>query len=179
MAERDRYPYMKIRELADLAPCTPDAAIAGVLDQPGASAQLSYDFLGFMHVYRAAAAVLPKRARIVDFGAATAIQSWYFADFALYTAVQPASRGAGGLAPVRELPACAMVARTSAQEYLETHGVDAYRDFIICSAVPDDDVLGAVRASGAPFIWWYPGAEAECRGEWGAAVASALSGRGA
>lgn len=174
MQQRDRYPYRTIRELAGLAPGTPDAAIAAVLDQPGASSQLSFDFLGFMHVYEAAARVLPKSARIIDFGASTAIQAWYFADFTAYTAVEPASADEYALAPAM-LPVCGRVVRLRAQEYLETHSVDRSRDFIICSAVPDEGVLEGVLASGAPFVWWYPGEAVGYRGAWGRDVADAIS----
>lgn len=171
---RERYPYRMIREQAELAPATPDAAIAAVLDQPGACAQLSFDFLGFMHVYRAAANVLPRSVRVIDFGAASAIQAWYFVDFASYTAVEPASIDEYSLSPA-VLPACGRSVRMRAQEFLKTHAIDPARDFIICSAVPDEGVLDAVRASGACYIWWYPGGVMECRGAMAGAVAALLS----
>ena len=173
VAVHERYPYRMIREQAELAPATPDAAIAAVLDQPGACAQLSFDFLGFMHVYRAAANVLPRSTRVIDLGAATAIQAWYFVDFASYTAVEPASIDEYGLSPVG-LSACGRSVRMRAQEFLKTHAIDPDRDFIICSAVPDKGVLDAVRASGACYIWWYPGGVMECRGAMAEAVAAML-----
>ena len=169
----ERYPYDLIRSEACLASATPDAAIAAVLYQPAASAQLSFDFLGFMDIYAAASRVLPRRTRIVDIGASTAIQSWYFADFAAYTAVEPPSLGDWSLSPGL-IPTNARAVRLRAQEFFETESLDEGRDFLICSAVPDDEVLPALQASGCPFIWWYPGQPVRFAGASGAAVAAAL-----
>ena len=169
----ERYPYALIRSEARLAPATPDAAIAAVLDQPAASAQLSFDFMGFMDIYAAASRALPRRTRIVDIGASTAIQSWYFADFAAYTAVEPPSLGDWSLSPGL-IPTNARAVRLRAQEFFEAVALDEGRDFLICSAVPDDEVLPALQASGCPFIWWYPGQPVRFAGASGAAVAAAL-----
>ena len=169
----ERYPYDLIRSEARLAPATPDAAIAAVLDQPAASAQLSFDFLGFMDIYAAASRALPRRTRIVDIGASTAIQSWYFADFAAYTAVEPPSLGDWSLSPGL-IPTNARAVRLRAQEFFETVALDEGRDFLICSAVPDDEVLPALQASGCPFIWWYPDQPVRFAGVSGAAVAAAV-----
>ena len=169
----ERYPYALIRSEARLAPATPDAAIAAVLDQPAASAQLSFDFMGFMDIYAAASRALPRRTRIVDIGASTAIQSWYFADFAAYTAVEPPSLGDWSLSPGL-ISTNARAVRLRAQEFFEAVALDEGRDFLICSAVPDDEVLPALQASGCPFIWWYPGQPVRFAGASGAAVAAAL-----
>ena len=64
--------------------------------------------------------------------------------------------------------------RLRAQEFFETVALDEGRDFLICSAVPDDEVLPALQASGCPFIWWYPGQPVRFAGASGAAVAAAL-----
>ena len=150
--------YDRIRESASLAPKTPDAAIAGVIEQPAASAEFDMTFMGFMDAYAAASEALPRDLDIVDVGSSTAIQSWYFADFDSYTAVDLPGRGDDDLT-FTTLPENARALSCTGQEFIERHLGELAHPYVICSAVPDKALIELVRSTCEDCLIWYPGSE--------------------
>ena len=148
--------YDRIREGASLAPSTPDTAIAGVIEQPAASAEFDMTFMGFMDAYAAASEVLPRNLDIVDVGSSTAIQSWYFADFDSYTAIDLPRRGDDDLT-FTTLPANARAVFCTGQEFIERCLAELTRPDVICSAVPDESLIELVRSTCENCLIWYPG----------------------
>ena len=148
--------YDRIRESASLAPATPDAAIAGVIEQPAASAEFDMTFMGFMDAYAAASETLPRDLDIIDVGSSTAIQSWYFADFDSYTAVDLPKRGDDALT-FTALPKNARAVSCTGQEFIERYLGELEHPYVICSAVPDEALIELVRSTCKDCLIWYPG----------------------
>ena len=150
--------YDRIRECASLAPATPGAAIAGVIEQPAASAEFDMTFMGFMDAYAAASETLPRDLDIVDVGSSTAIQSWYFADFASYTAIDLPRWGEDALT-FTALPENARAVSCTGQEFIERYLTELAHPYVICSAVPDETLIELVRSTCKDCLIWYPGSE--------------------
>lgn len=144
------------RSLNGLPEDTPDEAIIGIFEQPWAAAQLGPDFLGFMNLYRVCAENAPRSMHIVDIGASTAIQSWFFRDFASYTAVDPSTSARTGGLDFTIMPENAQGLVMDGDSYLDAHPA---RDdqLVIMSAVPAPSLTDRVIETSPHAIVWYPG----------------------
>lgn len=162
------------RESARIAPATPDEAILGVLDQPSACAQLGPEFVGFMHVYEAAARVVPHDMTVVDIGASTAIQGWWFADHAGYVACDLPHTSEWDL-DFTVLPKGSATYEMDGRDFVREVLPTVRRPFVIVSAVPCDELLDLVATSCPDCLVWYPGHPAYAHG-YGRGAGDALTG---